>query len=79
MLSFCSLIKGITPKIRMLCVILINNVLLNVVCVWILCCVDVFRALIKLPLLILHELALKIESMNTFLFIDSILSANSCE
>ena len=27
--SFCSLIKGITPKIRMFCLVLINSVLLN--------------------------------------------------
>ena len=27
--NFCSLIKGITPKIRMLCFVLINSVLLN--------------------------------------------------
>ena len=33
---FCSLIKGITPKIRMLCFVLINSVLLNLLCVWIL-------------------------------------------
>ena len=32
--SFCSLIKGITPKIRMLCFVLINRVLLNFLCVW---------------------------------------------
>ena len=29
---FCSLIKGITPKICMLCFFLINSVLLNLVC-----------------------------------------------
>ena len=34
--SFCSLIKGITLKVRMLCFVLINSVLLNLVCVWIL-------------------------------------------
>ena len=34
--SFCSLIKGITPKIRMLCFVLINSVILNVLCVLIL-------------------------------------------
>ena len=32
----CSLKKGITPKIRMLCFVLINGVLLNLWCVWIL-------------------------------------------
>ena len=32
---FCSLIKGITPKIRMLCFVLIHCVLLNLLCVWI--------------------------------------------
>ena len=34
--SFCSLIKRITQKIRMLCFVLINNVALNLLCVWIL-------------------------------------------
>ena len=35
-MSFCSLlIKGITPKICMLCVALINSLLLNLLCVWI--------------------------------------------
>ena len=33
--SFCSLIKGITPRIRMLCFVLINNVIFNLLCVWI--------------------------------------------
>ena len=33
-MSFCSLIKGINPKIRMLCFVLINSVLLNLLCVW---------------------------------------------
>ena len=32
---FCSLIKGITPKIRMLCCVLIHCVFLNLLCVWI--------------------------------------------
>ena len=32
---FCSLIKGITPKIRMLCFVLINSVRLNLLCIWI--------------------------------------------
>ena len=31
---YCSLIKGITPKIRMLCFVLINSVLLKMLCVW---------------------------------------------
>ena len=35
-MSFCSLIKGITPKIRMLCFVLINSVILNLWCIWIL-------------------------------------------
>ena len=35
-MSFCGLIKGITPKIRMLRFVLINNVLLDLLCVWIL-------------------------------------------
>ena len=34
--SFCSLIKGITPKIRMFYLVLINRVLFNHLCVWIL-------------------------------------------
>ena len=34
-MSFCSLIKGITPKIRMVCFVLTNSVLLNLSCVWI--------------------------------------------
>ena len=34
--SFCSLRKGITPKILMLCFVLINSVQLNLLCVWIL-------------------------------------------
>ena len=34
--SFCSLIKGITPKIRMFCLVLINSVLFNHFCVGIL-------------------------------------------
>ena len=32
----CNLIKGITPKIRKLCFVLINSVLLKLLCVWIL-------------------------------------------
>ena len=31
-----SLKKGVTPKIRMLCFVLINSVILNLHCVWIL-------------------------------------------
>ena len=34
-MSFCSLTKGITPKTHMLCFVLINSVLLNLLCVWI--------------------------------------------
>ena len=33
---FCSLIKGITPKMCMLCFVRTNSVLLNLLCVWIL-------------------------------------------
>ena len=33
--SFCSLIKGITPKICRLCTVPINSILLNLLCVWI--------------------------------------------
>ena len=33
-LSSYSLMKGITPKIRMLGFVLINSVLLNLLCVW---------------------------------------------
>jgi len=33
---FCSLKKGITPKIRLLCFVMINSVLLNLLYVWIL-------------------------------------------
>ena len=29
------LIKGITPKIRTLCFVLINSVILNLLCVWV--------------------------------------------
>ena len=36
---FCSLIKGITPKIHVFCFVLINNVLLNLFCIWILLCI----------------------------------------
>ena len=32
---FCSLIKVITPTICMLCFVLINSVILNILCVWI--------------------------------------------
>ena len=32
--QFCSLIKGITLKIRMLCFVLINSVILNLLYVW---------------------------------------------
>ena len=32
----CSLIKGISPKICMLCFVLMNSVILNLLCVWIL-------------------------------------------
>ena len=35
-MSFCSLTKGITPKIGWFCLVLINSVLLNLLCVWIL-------------------------------------------
>ena len=34
--SFCSLTKGITPKICWFCLTLISSVLLNPLCVWIL-------------------------------------------
>ena len=34
-IKFCCLIKGISPKIHMLCFVLINIVLLNLLCVWI--------------------------------------------
>ena len=34
-MSFCSLIKGITPKICRLCFDLVNSVLLNLLSVWI--------------------------------------------
>ena len=33
-INACSLIKGITPKIRMSCFVLITSVLLNLLCVW---------------------------------------------
>ena len=33
--SFCSWIKGITLKICMLCFVLINSIILNLLCVWI--------------------------------------------
>ena len=32
---FCRLIKGITLKIRTLCFILMNSIVLNLLCVWI--------------------------------------------
>ena len=35
-MSFCSFTKGITPKIGWFCLVLINSVLLNLLCVWIL-------------------------------------------
>ena len=35
-MSSCSLIKDITPKIRTLCFVLINSVILNLLCFWIL-------------------------------------------
>ena len=35
-MSFCSLIKGrITPRIRMLCFVQINNFIFNLLCVWV--------------------------------------------
>ena len=34
-MSFCSLIKGITPKISMSCFVLINSVPSNLLCIWI--------------------------------------------
>ena len=34
-MSFCSLIKGITPKVRTLCFVVVNSVRLNLLCVWI--------------------------------------------
>ena len=33
-MSFCSLIKGVTPKISMLCFVITDSVLVNVLCVW---------------------------------------------
>ena len=39
-MSFCNLIKGNTPKICMLYFVLINNVLLNLLCVCITACLD---------------------------------------
>ena len=35
-MSFCSLIQETTPKIRTLCFVLINSVLLNLLCFWVL-------------------------------------------
>ena len=35
-MSFCSLIKGITLKIRMLYFVPVTSVILNLLCVWIL-------------------------------------------
>ena len=32
---FCSLVKGITPQICLLCFVLINSILWNLLCVWI--------------------------------------------
>ena len=32
---FCSLKKGITPKICMVCFVLVNSLLFNLLCVWI--------------------------------------------
>ena len=32
-MPFCSLIKGVTQKIRLLCFVLINSVILNLLCV----------------------------------------------
>ena len=37
-LDSCSLMKGTAPKIRMLCFVLINSIILNLLCVWILTC-----------------------------------------
>ena len=34
--SFCNLTKAITPKMRVLCFVLTNSVLLNLLCIWIL-------------------------------------------
>ena len=34
LVSFCSLMKGITPKICRLCFFLINSVILNLLCAW---------------------------------------------
>ena len=45
-MSFCSLIKEVTPKIRMLCFVLINSVLLNLLCVWKCCIITTFSDLI---------------------------------
>ena len=50
-MSFCSLIKGITPKIRVLCFVLINSVLLNLLCVWII--VYVFGSCFRTVVIIL--------------------------
>ena len=33
--SFCSLIKGITPKIRLLCFVPVNSTILNLCVFWI--------------------------------------------
>ena len=41
--SFCSLIKGITPKIRVLCFAVISSVLWNILCVWIAIDIDTQR------------------------------------
>ena len=35
------MIKGITPKIRMLCFVLINSVPLNLLCVWLMLSYDI--------------------------------------
>ena len=35
-MSFCGLTKRITPKICWFCLVVINNILLNLLCVWIL-------------------------------------------
>ena len=49
----CSLIKGLTPKIRMLCFVILNGILFNRLCVWILS-VDKYSEYRIIPIL-LHE------------------------
>ena len=55
---FCSLIKGITPKIRMSCFVLINSVLFNLLRIWTLIIIIIIINIIIIIIIIIQSMKL---------------------